>query len=277
MKERLWLNVALLAAVAALALFAYFRPRGGEPAYRLSTLKPAEVKTIRIETAGAAPIALERAGPDWRLTAPLAARADGFQVQSMLEILDATAQVRYPATGLARFDLNEPGTRLTLERQEFDFGTVNPMSREQYVLTQNGVYPVPVRYRMALPKDALQLASRQLFAADETPVAFEFRDFRVAQQDGKWQLAPPAADASQDDFVRWVEEWKLATAIALQPASGRKAIATVRIRLKGGAEITLAVLVREPELVLARGDQAFEYQFAAGTAKRLLAPPAPAK
>jgi len=277
MKQRFWLNVALLVAVAALALFVYFKPHRSSTEFRLSTLKAGDIKSIKIENAGAAPIVLERAGADWRLTAPLAARADGFQAQRLLEILDATAQERFPATGLARYDLSEPAVRLTLGGQLFSFGTVNTMSREQYVLTQDGVYLVPLQYRMALPRDALQIASKQLFAADEAPVAFEFPDFKVVQQDGKWQLAPPAADASQDDFARWVDEWRLATAIALQPVSGRKALATIKVKLKNGEDITLAVLARDPALVLARSDQPFEHQFAAESGARLLAPPATAK
>jgi len=277
MKQRFWLNVALLVAVAALALFVYFKPHRSSTELRLSTLKAGDIKSIKIENAGAAPIVLERAGADWRLTAPLAARADAFQAQRLLEILDATAQERFPATGLARYDLSEPAVRLTLGGQLFSFGTINTMSREQYVLTQDGVYLVPLQYRMVLPRDALQIASKQLFAADEAPVAFEFPEFKVSQQEGKWQLAPPAADASQDDFVRWVDEWRLATAIALLPASGRKALATIKVKLRNGEDIALAVLARDPALALARSDQPFEYQFAAESGARLLAPPAAAK
>ncbi len=273
MKNRLWLNVALLAAVAALALFAYFKPHPSEPGFKLSTLKAADATSVKIEIAGTAPIALERAASEWRLSAPVAARADSFQAQRLLEILDATSKDRFPATGLARYDLNEPYARLTIDRQSFSFGAVSQMSREQYVLTQDGIYPVSLRYGAALPKSALQLVSRQLFAAEEAPVAFEFREFRLTQQDGKWVMSPAAADLSQDDLNRWVDEWRLATALAVLPMSNRKPLATIKVRLKSGNDVTLTVLQREPELVLARSDQKFEFQLAAEAAKRLLAPP----
>ncbi len=277
MKRGLWLNLALLAAVVALALFAYFKPLKSEPEHRLSTLKSADAQNIKIEIAGNQPVTLERAAAEWRLAAPLAARADDFQVQRLLEILDASSRDRFPATGLARFDLNEPYARVTVNRQTFSFGAVNPMSREQYVLTQDGIYLVALRYGAALPKSALQLVSKHLFAAAEAPVAFEFKEFRLAQQDGKWVMSPAAADSSQDDINRWVDEWRLATALAVQTMSNRKPLATVKVKLKDRSDVTLAVLQREPELVLARSDQKFEYQFAGDTAKRLLAPPAAAK
>lgn len=274
MKNRLWLNVALLAAVAVLALFVYFRPHQNEPEHRLSVLKAAEVKRIRIEIAGSPPFVLERTASEWNLTAPVAARADGFQAQRLLAILDATSKDRLPAAGLARFDLNEPSARMTVDQQAFSFGAVNPVSREQYVLTQEGVYLVQLRYGAALPKSALQLVSKQLFAADEAPVAFEFKDFSLTQQDGKWVMSPTAGDLSPDDINRWVDEWRLASALAVQAADHRKPLTTVKVRLRNGSNLTLAVLQRKPELTLARGDQPFQYQFTGEIAKRLLAPPA---
>jgi Domain of unknown function (DUF4340) len=273
MRGKFWLNVALLAAVIALALFAWLKPPHSEPEYRLSTLKAADTKSIRIEIAGAPPVVLERTTSDWQISAPFAARADSFQVQRLLGILDATSKDRFPAAGLARFDLNEPYARLTVNQQTFSFGAVNQVSREQYVLTQDSIYLVGMQYGANLPKNALQLASRQLFAADEAPVAFEFSAFGLAQQDGKWQLTP-AADAGPDDINRWVDEWRLATAIAVQTLSNRKPLAAIKVKLKSGGNITLAVLQREPELVIARSDQKFEYQFAGAAAQRLLSPPA---
>ncbi len=277
MNNRQWLNVALPATVAVLALFAYFKPHKSEPEHRLSALKAADVRKIRIEIAGNPPLALERTGPDWRLAAPVAARADSFQTQRLLAILEATSKDRLPAAGLARFDLNEPYARVTIDQQTFSFGAVNQMSREQYVLTQDGVYLVPLQYGAALPKNALQMVSRQLFAADEAPVAFEFTEFSLAQQDGKWVMSPAPADMSQDDVNRWIDEWRLATALAVQAADNRKPLATIKVRLKSGSDLTLAVLQREPDLTLARSDQPFAYQFSGDTAKRLLAPPAATK
>jgi hypothetical protein len=274
MTSRTGLNLALLAMVVALALFAYYKPHKGEPAHRLSVVKAADATGIKIEITGNPPLVLARTGTEWKLTAPIAARADNGQVQRMLEILDATAKDRFPATGLARYDLNEPSARITINQQSFGFGAINPMSREQYVLTQDGIYPVSLRFGTLLPKNYLQAIGRQLFAADEAPTAFRFDDFALVQQDGKWQLTPPAAELSADDISRWVDEWRLATALGILAASNRKPLATIKIKLKTGNEISVAVLQREPHLVLARSDQSYEYQLTADTARRLLARPA---
>lgn len=270
------LNLALLAAVIALGLVAYYKPHKEEPTHKVSSIKSAEISSIKVEIAGNPAVTLARTGADWMMKAPISARADNSQVQRLLEILDASAKDRYAATGLARYDLNEPYARVTFNLQTFAFGAVNQMSREQYVLTEDGVYPLGARYGSALPKHYLELVSRQLFTAEEAPVAFTFKDFALEQRDGKWQSTPPAVDVSADDLNRWADGWRLAVALGLQHSGNSKPLATIRVRLKTGKEISVAVLQREPQLVLARSDLPYEHLMPGETAKRLLAPPSAA-
>jgi len=275
MKRLSWINIVLLALVIALALFAYFRP-STVTGYRLSALDPAIAKHIEIAFAGSAPAVLERAGAgQWWLSAPFMARADDFQVQNVLAILGATTKERLPAQNLQRFDLAAPQLRVTVDSQRFAFGAINELTREQYVLTQSQVYLIRIGYFAALPVNIWQLISRQLFADDETPAAFDLPDFKLMQQNGKWTLSPlPKAGLSQDDFNRWVDNWRYASALAIQPASHRKPLATIKIGLKNGAAVQLMVLQRTPQLVFARGDRpGFEYQFTNDIAQQLLTPP----
>ncbi len=275
MKRISWINVALLVGVTALALFAYFRPPTAAPDYQLSALTAADVKSIKIESNVGTPIVLERSGAEWKITVPIAARADKFQVQRILAVLGATAKNRLPATDLARFDLAPPALKLTIDGQTFGFGIINALTREQYVLTRNEVYLTRPGYGMAVPKDAWQLISRQLFAENETPAAFEFPDFKLVQQNGIWTLSPSSKTAlSQDDFNRWVDDWRYASALAVLPADKHAAVATIKVKLRDGHTVNLAVLQRAPQLILARNDQpALEYQFTDDISRQLLTPP----
>jgi hypothetical protein len=273
MKRLPWINVVLLVGVITLALFAYFQPPTAAPNYRLSMLTAADAKSIKIEASGAPPIVLERSGAEWKIDAPLAARADDFQVQRILAVLGATAEERLPATDLARFDLAPPALTLTIDGQTFGFGIVNALTREQYVLTRNEIYLTRPGYGMAVP--AWQLISRQLFAENETPTAFEFPNFKLAQQNGKWMLSPsPKTALSQDDFNRWIDNWHYASALAVQPAGKRTGVTTIQVKFQGNHTVKLAVLQRVPQLVLTRDDQpAFEYQFTDDVSQQLLTPP----
>ncbi len=268
------LNAALLAAVVALAAFIHFKPAKDAPVeHPLSALKPAESRSIRIERAGAQPILLERKQEDWTITAPFAARADDLRVRQLLEILEARAANRLAAADLARFELERPAVQVTVDGQSFGFGMVSPVTREQYVLTSGAVYAVSPRYGTALPAGAAELASRQLFGTGEIPIRIGLKAFTVEQRDGNWRQTPAASDLSQDDFVRWVDEWRRAAALRVEPQGKIKPLAEIRVQLKDGAALTLGLLAREPELVLIRADEKLQYHFRADAAKRLLSPP----
>jgi hypothetical protein len=270
-----WLNAALAVLVVALGAFLYLGPaRDAAVEYPLSALNPGDALTLRVERAGAMPVVLEKKQDGWFVTAPFTARADETRVQRLLEIVGARAAHRFPAGERGRFGLEPPQARIVVDGQAFGFGLVNDITREQYVMAGDAVYAVHPRYGLALPAAALDAASRQLLASREMPVRIEGREFTVAEQDGRWVLTPGAGDLSQDDLIRWVDEWRLASALRVQPQSAKSARETFRIHLKSGASFTLGVVAREPELVLARSDETLQYHFRAELAKRLLSPPA---
>jgi hypothetical protein len=274
MKKTLVANAALLIAVVALGWFALRKPPGDEPAaYALSTLKASEVKHVRLERSGQVPIVLERTGGRWFITAPLTVRAEPFNVERVLAVLDAKASDRLAASDLARFDLDQPKVRLTIDSQAFGFGTVSTIASEQYVLTADAVYPVALRYGAALPSHVAQLIERRLFASGEAPARFEFEDFTVASAEGKWTVTPAPADVSQDDINGWVDGWRQAYALRAEPDAKGKAVGEIRIQFKDGKRLTLGILQREPELVLFRPDENLQYSFLRDAAKRLLSPP----
>jgi hypothetical protein len=277
MRRSAWLNALLLFVVAALGALVYLKPGDDAPAeHPLSQLKPSEVKSIRIERPGAAGIALEKKADGWVITAPLAARADELRVQRLIEIVEAKSAHKLAAGGLERFELEQPAARVTLAGQTFSFGMVNAVTREQYVMAGDAVYAVNPRYGTALPADPFDLASRQLLGPGETPLRIELKEFTVEQRDGKWTLTPaPAGESSQDELVRWVDGWRLASAIRVEPFVGGKPRPDIRIQLKNGGSFTLGILASEANLVLTRPDEKLQYHFRIDTAKRLLSPPGP--
>ena len=272
-----WLNAALAVIVVALGAFLYFRPAQDTAVeHPLSALKLNEVKSLRIERAGAAPIVLDKKQDAWIVSAPFSARADESRVQQALAIVEARSAHRLPAGDRRRFGLDPPQVRIIVDGQPFSFGLVNEITREQYVMSGDAVYAVHPRYGMALPARAADAASRQLFGPDEAPTRIEARHFTVTQHDGRWTLTPATGELSQDDLIRWVDEWRLASALRVEPRTPGRARDEIRIQLKSGGGFTLGVLSREPELVLARSDEKLQYRFGVELAKRLLSPPAAA-
>jgi hypothetical protein len=271
-------NLALLLVVAGLMAWVYFKPpREASAMLALSARLPAQATAIRIERSGNPAIAIEKKGEIWRLTAPMSAEADPIQVQRLLAIRSARSPQRFPATGLERFELDRPRIQITIDDEVFVFGMVNAVSSEQYVLAQNAVFAIEPRYGRALQVDAMEFARKQLFSSSEVPLRFEMGTFSFSHSDGKWRLAPSTEPLSQDDLARWVENWRLASALRVAPLAPRPALGEVRIDLKSGGSVKLAILQSTPELVIAREDEGLQYHFPAAIAQRLLQPPAAAR
>ncbi|MBI2509049.1 MAG: hypothetical protein HYV99_03465 [Betaproteobacteria bacterium] len=96
----------------------------------------------------------------------------------------------------------------------------------------------------------------------------------MTQRDGRWVLTPTSAeDLSQDDFNRWVDGWRRATALRVEPYTRGRPQGEIKVELKDGAKLTLAILGSAPDFALARFDEKLIYYFVADVAKRLVAPP----
>ena len=257
MKSRLVLNLALAALLLALGLFAWFHSKTApQPAYRLSAQTPATVNRIVLSRPGQPAVKLEKGPSGWQLTAPFAARADTPAVDRLLSLLAATSARRLPADDPARFGLNQPMVQLSINSQEFIFGTQQPITGEQYVATGSSVYLVASRYLADALQPATNLASKHLFGHDEIPTGVELAGA---------ETAPPK---------QWLQSWREATSLVTQPYAGAKSLGQIRVRLASGATLNLAILQREPELVLLRTDEKLQYHFPAETGKRLLNPAA---
>jgi hypothetical protein len=273
MKRGWLLNVALLAAVAALASFVWLNPARDEQAKQpLSTLRSAQVQHITLARPGQPAITLEHRGTQWQITAPLKARADEFQVLRMLTILEAQPAAQLPATGLERFDLEAPAALLTIDGVDYAFGGINTVTREQYVRRGDTVYVVALRHGAALPANAAALIRRVLLSEQEQPAGVVLPDFSLTRKEGRWILSPPA-DISQDDLQRYVDQWRYASAAQAEPYDQRPPLAEIRITLRDGTVLELGVLQREPQLVLWRRDTGLQYLFLKAAGRALLTRP----
>lgn len=270
-----WLNVALLVVVAALATIVAFKPRDdAPPSERISSVRADRVRDIRLERKGDLPIHLERRTTGWHITAPLAARADPFQVERLLAVLDAQAIQRLPARDLARYGLDDPLTRIVFDGTEIRYGSINAVTREQYLLSGNAVQVVAARYGALIPANLTQLLRKALFDAGEAPVRLEFSNFTVSEDGKGWRIEPPLRETpSQDDLNRWIDDWRQASALRVEPYAGDGATDTMRVAFRSGKVLALDVIQKQPELILGRADQKLRYYFAAPVSARLLSPP----
>lgn len=280
--RKTWFTLgALLASVIALGLFVWLKPpKPHSITYAVSTLKSADARSMRVQRKGKTLAALEKRGSEWFMTEPLKAPADSFQVLRLLAVLEAKSATQYPSSPpheLAKFELDAPQAELIINDQHFAFGAINTVTREQYVLTQNLVFPVEPRFGAAMPANANTLIRRSVFAPGDTPVRFEFGGFSVATDEKKWNTTPAAGDISQDDYNRWVAQWREGSALRSEITDNRKPEREIFVTLKDGAKVTLGLVQSEPELVVRRADLGLQFVFVGDVGKHMISPPAPRK
>ena len=278
MSRRFLVNVVLALLVAALGAWMTLKPGSkGAPEFALSDKKPAAARSIRIERKGLPPFVLLKSGGRWQQTEPFLARTDNTQAQRLLDLLAAKSKTVFPAEDLARFELDQPFAKVTIDDRVFAFGTVNTLTGEQYVLSGKQVFVLSPVFGYGLPTQVDSMTTHMLLGDDESPIAFELSGgSRMDSKDGKWQWSPatPATTKlSQDDFARWLDDWRFASSLATRPATSSKGGELVQVTMKDGKKVEFRILSREPAFIVRRIDEKLEFVFAADRAQRLLSPP----
>lgn len=277
---RRWLvNIVLLVIVAGFGFFAWYRSANppAESKTLLTDLKSDAVQTIEFERPREPKVVLKRSGSGWRLTSPISARADSFMVKSLLRVLQAPVlgEIPVPDNNLARYELKSPKIVARFDSTEIAFGGRHPLKDEQYVKTGSAVRLISNQYFAQAAARYTNLIDSHLIAEDRKLVSIKLPDFSLSLSDGTWKREPEISALSSDRINAFVDEWRHARALKVQPlAKSGTASENVIIGFEkpegDKSEIKIAVLSRKPELVLYRPDEKLEYHFSEDTGKRLL-------
>jgi len=277
MKTRWLLNLALLALVAGLAIFAWWRSQeqARDPRAPLTSLAPADIKRVTIARAPRESIVLERTASGWRLLQPVTGRANGFAVDNLLRLAGAPIEATLtPPIEPARYGLAPAAASVRFNDVAVDFGQMHPLNAWHYVRVGEAVHLIGSRYYAPVVAPYNNYLDSHLIEEGRTPVAFRLPGFRLQSENGSWRRVPEDKNLSSDRINDFVEEWRNARALQVERYSGRAVLERIELKFaaSGGKTeaLTLGVLAREPELVLYRIDEGLEYHFPEETGKRLL-------
>jgi hypothetical protein len=277
LRRRWLLNAGLLVLIGVLAWVAIHRSDQQKTvsAPPLTTLSADAVAHIRIERPGHPVITLEKTGGQWKLTAPLQARANVFNVNSLLRTLSAPSETRFPAqpAELAKFGLDKPRSRVWFENDEIAFGALHPLNNRIYVLYKNDVALIPGNHLAAAIYPYINFINSRLFEDGRKFTAIELPGFTLTLKDGVWHRRPEDKKLSTDEINDFVSEWQNTSALTVDKYSGKKALGRIGIdsTLDGKNEkLELGILSYKPDFVLYRPDENLEYHFTEDTGKHLL-------
>jgi hypothetical protein len=269
------LNLVLAAVVLGLAALAYFRPAvEAPPGPPLTALSTDDVRYIRIER-GNEKIELAKTANGWRLQAPVSARANEFNIDSLLRIAIVTSSFQAPAdpATLATYGVDTPLLRLQLNDEQIAVGALHPLRQQHYVRYRDVVHLIPSYVLTAAFQHYTNFIDTRLLEDGRTLRALRLPNLHLVQKDGTWQRepAPKEQESSVDRLNELVAEWENARALSVQQFTPRPAQAQVQLTFTTAPEtLTLAILAYKPQLILARSDEGLEYHFPEDVGRRLL-------
>lgn len=277
LRRRWLLNGGLLVLIGVLAWLAVHRAGqekdvSGPP---LTALATEAISTLRIERPDQTVIVLEKSETVWTLTKPVPARANPFNVESLLRVISAPGDTRFTAKAgeLVKFGLDKPQSRLWLDDQEIAFGSLHPLNNRIYVLYKNEVVLIPGHYLGPVLYPYTNFIDSRLFEEDRRLTSIKLPDFTLSLQDGAWRKAPPDDRLTSDRINEFAAEWENARALGVEKYSGRNALDRIEItstRDGKKEKLALGVIAYKPSFVLHRPDENLEYHFTEETGKRLL-------
>jgi hypothetical protein len=263
-KSRTFINVALLALAAGLAIVIALSPGeggGGVILEPLSDADPRAVSRVRLETDAGGTIALQRSEGAWNLVEPIAIAANDFRIDTLLGVLEAPVHARIDADSgqLEQFGLAVPQARIRFDQDEILFGNTEPIHGRRYLLYEGRVALIDDAFFSHLSSSAANYVNPSLLGRDPSP-----RGIRLSKE-----------RAAADDVTDLAEAWRNAQATAVRPFEPSLQWAEEIVVESADGELRFDVARTKYEIILGRRDLGIQYHLTKSAGARLLDSPSP--
>jgi len=284
MRSRWVTNLLLLIAIAALGLVVHFEPgiEQAPEATTITALTADDIQRVHLNRPVRGDMVLLKADTKgWFIERNPPLPADSFQVNALLRLVQQEAVRSYPVAGLelAQLQLDPPYATAIMNDVAIEFGNLEPLQGLRYIRVADRVHLIPDLYLHLVEAGYTQFVRRRLFDAGAHISAIKLPGLSIRQPAGNW-VVEPEQEIPADELQRFIDDWQQATALNVQAADAAASGETVEITFSGSPDkLSLVIVSREPELVLARPDLGIQYHMGS-TAGRLLTltpPPAEAK
>ena len=231
-----------------------------KPANQLTSISPAEVSRIRIETADAT-IELGREKNRWMVIQPIDWFAHNIAAERIASLASAEYQSRLPSDqiDLATLGLTLPKAVVTLNSQVVSFGATNQIGNRRYLATNSEVFLVSDLHFPLINTGLAGLVDKRLLPPGLEVTRLELPELDLALGLDGW--AADRADANREQLAQLVNRWQRSEASSISPYQSSVTPLFGVGALTNQGPVDFYVLSIEPEIVIARPDLGLQYHF----------------
>lgn len=247
---------------------------GYQPDNRISTLKPQDIKQVRIQTADSS-IQLNKAGTSWQIESPILWHANNIVVERIVGMVNAETDSRLPASDidLSTLGLQFPKAILRLNETEFMFGATNNIGERRYILSGDTVYLLTDKYLPFMTQGISGLIDRRLLPRSLPLQTLKLSTSTLKKSDNSsWQSSTETITEAQASQI--INRWQTLEATQIKTYQpGQTPMQKIIAGLDNGGQIEFYVLSITPKIVIARPDLGLQYYFNENHYYGLLAAP----
>ena len=275
MLSRTILNIALILFVGLLAVYIYDsnqQEQTSTNSEKLTQLPANEVAQINIQH-NKRHIELKREDGKWRMLQPVKVDANGFRIDTLLNMLDAVSHASYPAIDLdaGKYGLDDTNTSISFNNVTIDFGIVNPINNYRYVRIGDTVHLIDDHYYPLLSSQTGTLIARELIASDAIIEKLVLPEETLQRDENDFWHS--SSELGPDAINETLYQWQNSQAFGVHNYMQRDSLAEINVFLAADTEpVKFYVTDIEPWLIIARPDLDIEYHFNLEFYDRLLKP-----
>ena len=268
MFSRRWIINYVL--IVLIVIFTYVGNRYGvttgyQPQQRISTLKPADIQTIGIQTADAS-LSLRRDAQGWLIEAPIRWPANSVNIERLLSIVNSETDSRLPADeiNLATLGLQFPEAVLTFNDTQLLFGATNNIGERRYVMIGSTVFLLPDIHLLFFSQGLSGIVDRRLLPRRYRLKSLKLSEFDISRDaSDSWQVLGTEG-FEPDQISGLLSNWQELEASKIKSFNtGEMPRQKLVASLADGGRHEFFVMSIDPEIIIANPQIGLQYHFPA--------------
>ncbi len=226
----------------------------------LTTLKPAAVDRIRVETADGS-IELLKHETRWMLKAPITWFASNIAAERLAGLAGFEYQSKLPRNeiDLSTLGLTLPKAVLTLNDLAISFGGSNQIGNRRYLLSGNTVYLVSDVHFPLINQGLAGLVDKRLLPPGLELTQLRLPTLQLVREQGQWQNQGKSYDA--ESIGQLINNWQRRDASLVEAYDPSMTPLNRITATTSNGEIEFYLLSIQPEIIIARHDLKLQYRF----------------